>query len=192
MPTSSPGRSKSASADVAPAGSIASGGTEYRNSAFAPKMGPVSQVGNTRQAFARLGVKPDGDADDPSSLRVHDQIARGLPARALVDMGARLAVLDMTDTLGPAFGISERTFHRWKKEPPDTPLGPEVSGRLWKFAAILAHATEVFSTQAAAETWLKTPAMALDRRRPLDLLSTPVGVEAVEELLTRLEYGVYT
>ena len=34
--------------------------------------------------------------------------------------------------------------------------------------------------------------MALDRRRPIDLLATQAGVDAVEELLTRMEYGVYS
>jgi uncharacterized protein (DUF2384 family) len=34
--------------------------------------------------------------------------------------------------------------------------------------------------------------MALDDRRPADLLSSPVGVEMVEQLLGRLEHGVYT
>jgi len=50
----------------------------------------------------------------------------------------------------------------------------------------------VFGDQAAAENWLAKPAMALDERRPVDLLSSPAGVEMVEQLLGRLEYGVYT
>ena len=192
MTTFSPTRTTSAKTPGATAMTIAVVSTAPQHSASLPGLDPVSQVSMTEKAFARLGVKFDGDADDPSTLSVHDQIARGLPAHALVNMGGRLAVLDMMDTLGPAIGISERTFHRWKKEPPDAPLSPEVSGRLWKFAEILAKATEVLGTQVAAENWLASPAMALDRRRPLDLLSTPVGVEAVEELLTRIEYGVYT
>jgi putative toxin-antitoxin system antitoxin component (TIGR02293 family) len=36
------------------------------------------------------------------------------------------------------------------------------------------------------------PAIALDRRRPVDLLSSPAGTELVEQLLGRMEYGVYT
>ncbi len=157
-----------------------------------PVRGAATALTITGRAFAVLGVAFDGDPDDISTLAVHDQIARGLPARALLGIDAKLAVLDAMDTIGPAIGISERTFHRWKKQPPGTPLGPEVSGRLWKFAEILARATDVLGSQTAAENWLQTPAMALDRRRPIDLLSTPVGVVAVEELLTRIEYGVYT
>jgi putative toxin-antitoxin system antitoxin component (TIGR02293 family) len=50
----------------------------------------------------------------------------------------------------------------------------------------------VFGSQAAAEEWFEQPAMAFDQRRPIDLLSTPAGVEVIEDHLTRLDYGVYT
>jgi len=35
-------------------------------------------------------------------------------------------------------------------------------------------------------------ATGLDQRRPIDLLTTPAGVELVEDFLGRIEYGVYT
>lgn len=143
-------------------------------------------------AFAVLGVAFEGNPDDASSLDVHDQIIRGLPTRTLFAMQACLRNLPIESALGPAIGISERTFQRWKKHPPNQRLSPEVSGRLWKFAEILGRATEVFGTRDEAERWLQLPAMALDRRRPIDLLSSPAGVEMVEDLLTRLKYDVYT
>jgi uncharacterized protein (DUF2384 family) len=34
--------------------------------------------------------------------------------------------------------------------------------------------------------------MPLEQRKPIDLLSTPAGVESVGDQLTRFEYGVYT
>jgi putative toxin-antitoxin system antitoxin component (TIGR02293 family) len=60
-----------------------------------------------------------------------------------------------------------------------------------KFAEIRARATELFGLQDAAERWLEAPAMGLDQRRPIDLLSTPAGVDTQETYLTRIEYGVY-
>ncbi len=62
---------------------------------------------------------------------------------------------------------------------------------MWKLAEILGRAIELFGSRAEAEAWLKRPALALEQRRPIDLLSTPAGVETLEEHLTRLEYGVY-
>ena len=144
------------------------------------------------RAFDVLGLPWDGPPGEMSAIDVHDRLLRGLPASALLTLADRLRVLRLDEVLGSGIGISERTFHRWKKHPPDQPLSPEVSSRLWKFAEVLNSACELFSTQEAAEEWLRRPAMALDGRRPVDLLSTPAGVEAVEVLIGRLKYGVFT
>ena len=66
------------------------------------------------------------------------------------------------------------------------------SGRAWKFAEVLATATEVFGSQPEAEQWMVAPAVALDQRRPIDLLESSVGLELGEQLLGRIEHGVYT
>ena len=52
-------------------------------------------------------------------------------------------------------------------------------------------ATRVLGTRELAEHWLTQPALALDGRRPLDMLTTADGIEAVKDLLTRMEFGVY-
>jgi putative toxin-antitoxin system antitoxin component (TIGR02293 family) len=62
----------------------------------------------------------------------------------------------------------------------------------WKFAEILARATTLLGSQTAAEQWLEQPAIGLDQRRPIDLMTMPVGLELVEDYLGRIEYGVYT
>ena len=87
--------------------------------------------------------------------------------------------------------MSIRTVQR-RTGSPQRPLSQDQSGRAWKFAEILTTATEIFGSQSEAEKWLTAPAMALHQRRPVDLLSSPAGVEMVEQLLGRLEYGVYT
>jgi putative toxin-antitoxin system antitoxin component (TIGR02293 family) len=62
----------------------------------------------------------------------------------------------------------------------------------WKFAELLARATTLFGSQAAAQQWLERPAIGLDQRRPIDLMTTSAGLELVENFLGRMEYGVYT
>jgi putative toxin-antitoxin system antitoxin component (TIGR02293 family) len=59
-------------------------------------------------------------------------------------------------------------------------------------SAVLAKATRVFGSCAEADAWLVRPAIGLEQQRPVDLLTTPEGLEAVMTFLTRLEYGVYT
>ncbi|MGF7207790.1 putative toxin-antitoxin system antitoxin component (TIGR02293 family) [Skermanella aerolata] len=89
-----------------------------------------------------------------------------------------------------AIGMSLRTLLR-RKAACKKPRNSEQSGRTCKFAETLAKAAAVLGSQEEAERWLERPAIGLDQRRPIDLLSTPAGVEMVENLLERLEYGVY-
>ncbi|MDQ2803328.1 MAG: DUF2384 domain-containing protein, partial [Pseudomonadota bacterium] len=92
--------------------------------------------------------------------------------------------------LEKAIGMSLRTFQR-RRGAPTKPLSQEQSGRIWKFAEILAKATAVLGSQEEAQQWLERPAIGLDQRCPIDLLATPAGVEIVEDFLERIEYGVY-
>lgn len=125
-----------------------------------------------------------------SPLDAHELILQGLPTKALSHLIDGLVVFQVNTSLLKAVGMSLRTFQR-KKIAPMTPLNREQSGKTWKFAEILARATEVFGSQEEAEQWLKRPATGLDQRLPIELLETPAGVELVEDFLTRLEYGVY-
>mgnify|MGYP000992974216 CR=1 FL=1 len=52
-------------------------------------------------------------------------------------------------------------------------------------------ATGVLGSRKLAKEWLSKPAIGLDGRRPIDLLDTPAGIEAVVVLLTRMDHGVY-
>lgn len=125
-----------------------------------------------------------------SALDAHELLLSGLPASALDHLVGHLVVIGKTRSLEKAVGMSLRTWQR-RKDAPAKPLSQEQSGRAWKFAEILAKATDVFGSQVEAEQWLERPAIGLDQRRPIDLLSTPAGVELVEDHLERLEYGVY-
>ena len=127
-----------------------------------------------------------------SRLEAHDLLRDGLPGHALKHLVTKVGLLGAQHGgLEKAVGVSLRTYQR-RKEALDKPLSLEQSGRTWKFAEILGRATDLFGSQAEAERWLEQPALALDQRKPIDLLSTPAGVETIEEHLMRLEYGVYT
>ncbi|MFN7024913.1 MAG: antitoxin Xre/MbcA/ParS toxin-binding domain-containing protein [Pseudorhizobium sp.] len=124
------------------------------------------------------------------ALDAHELLLHGLPASAVDHLVGTLVVIGKGDTLEKAVGMSLRTWQR-RKDAPLKPLSQEQSGRAWKFAEILAKATDVLGSQAEAERWLERPAIGLDQRCPIDLLGTPAGVELIEDYLQRLEYGVY-
>jgi len=125
-----------------------------------------------------------------SDLDVHEMLRRGLPRAALGNLVENLLVIGV-DEASEALGVSVRTLQR-HKHAPVVHLNLEQSGRTWKFAEVLAKATRVLGSQEEAEQWLKRPAIGLDQRRPVDLLTTPAGVKLVEDYLGRIEYGVYT
>lgn len=123
-------------------------------------------------------------------LDAHEILLQGLPGKALSHLIDSFVILQMHTSLLKAIGMSLRTFQR-RKNTPAKPLNKEQSGRTWKFAEILAKATEVLGSQGEAEQWLERPAIGLNQRRPIDLLETPAGTELVEDYLMQLEYGVY-
>ncbi|HMB08972.1 MAG TPA: antitoxin Xre/MbcA/ParS toxin-binding domain-containing protein [Saliniramus sp.] len=144
------------------------------------------------RAFAMLGGRRVVAHGVQNSIDAHDVIMRGLPSASLMHLIARVRVLSHGDALEKAIGMSSRTLQRRRKDAADTRLSVEQSSRAWRFAEILARAIDVMGSQEAAEAWLEAQAIGLDNRRPIDLLPSAAGAEAVENYLTRLEYGVYT
>lgn len=149
-------------------------------------------VDDAVRAFELLGGRRVIKQSVRNALDAHDVIVRGIPTQALVHLVDNVCVLSSGDTLNKAIGISLRTFQRKKKtEKGKDRLSSEQSSRAWRFAEILAQATNVLGDQATAEAWMLAPAVALNNRRPIDLLSSAAGAEAVADHLTRMEYGVY-
>ena len=108
----------------------------------------------------------------------------------IVELVGSLLVLTAIGSVEKAIGMSYRTLQR-KKDKPEQTLDVEQSGRAWKFAELLTMATGVFGSQKAAESWFESQAIGLNRKRPIDLVSTPAGQEMVETYLRQLQYGVY-
>lgn len=54
------------------------------------------------------------------------------------------------------------------------------------------HLWRVFHDKGEGMDWLKEPNPALGGAVPYDLLSTEEGLQQVDDILTRIEYGVYS
>lgn len=142
-----------------------------------------------RAALALLGGTAVFDALPRDRTALHHAVLDGVPGRAL-DCLAGNAVLLSARQVSEAVGVSTRTLRR-RKEAPEAVLSPEQGGRALRFAELLARATAVFGGQEDAERWFDTPAMGLDQHKPIDLMTTQVGAQLVDEFLGRLEHGVY-
>jgi putative toxin-antitoxin system antitoxin component (TIGR02293 family) len=56
---------------------------------------------------------------------------------------------------------------------------------------VTARAIEVFGSREKALRWLKTPIRSLGDQSPLSLLDTPEGIDRVNDVLGRVEHGVW-
>jgi len=88
-------------------------------------------------------------------------------------------------------GISERKWSRVRADAPDRLLSPVESDRLLRAYRVFEHARAVFDDERDAVSWLSMPNHALSGETPLSLMDTDAGVHQVDEVLTRVEFGVY-
>ena len=111
----------------------------------------------------------------------------GLPVQELHDLQASLDV--PMDKLFPMLGISKATLHRRKAK---GKLDPAESDRVVRFARLMGKAVEVMESEVNARQWLTSPQVGLGGAVPLEYAETEVGAREVEDLLGRIEYGVYS
>jgi putative toxin-antitoxin system antitoxin component (TIGR02293 family) len=98
--------------------------------------------------------------------------------------------MDLTPLrLAAAAGIAPRTFARRKRE---GLLQPDESERVFRFSALFDTAVEVFGDIDAARHWFKAPLRTLHGKSPLDYAETEPGAREVEDILGRLEHGVFS
>ena len=86
-------------------------------------------------------------------------------------------------------GISGTTLTRRKRS---GQLTPNESEHVLRIANLLERAAGVFEDVGDAAAWLKTPNLSLGDVTPLDYADTEIGAREVENLLGRIDYGVYS
>lgn len=125
-----------------------------------------------------------------SAFEIHEMIERGLPSQDVIHFVESVNLFHDKKVVVKVIGMSERTLYRRVKKP--EPLTAEQSSRTWRFAEILTKAEDVLGDPDEAQRWMNTPAMGLEGHKPIDLITTQVGYELVDDFLTRMDYGVYT
>jgi putative toxin-antitoxin system antitoxin component (TIGR02293 family) len=68
-------------------------------------------------------------------------------------------------------------------------LPPHAAETLLRLVEIHDMAEDVFATETAASTWLRTPHPLLDNEVPLDMVRTSYGAQLVKNLLMSTKYG---
>lgn len=128
-----------------------------------------------------------GKASIFSPARTIKVLRDGLPVREIESLQTSLNL--PMEKLAPLLGISKATFHRRKKE---GKFSPAESDRVLRFARLMGKATAVLESDENARRWLTAPQTGLGGAVPLDFAETEVGAREVEDLLGRIEHGVYS
>jgi putative toxin-antitoxin system antitoxin component (TIGR02293 family) len=66
------------------------------------------------------------------------------------------------------------------------------SDRLIRLARVATYAAEILGTEEKAAEWLRRSNRALGNKTPLELLKTDIGARQVEDVLGRIQHGVYS
>ena len=119
--------------------------------------------------------------------KIVEQVQGGLPVQELEVLRDSLDV--SIEKLASKLGISNATLHRRKRQ---GRLGPAESDRVVRLARLVGKAAKVLGGIEAARQWLNSPQFGLGGAVPLDYAETEIGAREVENLLGRVEYGVYS
>jgi len=121
---------------------------------------------------------------------IHQQIVQihaGLSFRAVQNLQKALDV--PMEKVASVLGMSRATLHRRKIQ---GKIDKEESEKLVRYQRLLKKAEGVFGDAKAAREWLTNNQAGLGNTVPLEFAKTEIGAREVENLLGRIEYGVYS
>jgi len=116
------------------------------------------------------------------------QVQKGFPYAALVRFHKHSGL--PIGTIADLVQLPQRTLMRRKA---GGRLLPDESERLLRVSGVFEKAVQLFEGDVdRARRWLTTPSKELDNTPPLGFARTEIGAREVEELIGRLEDGVFT
>jgi putative toxin-antitoxin system antitoxin component (TIGR02293 family) len=141
---------------------------------------PVSlpQPATTETAYSSTPLTP---------LQLIDWSRQGLVGTEAGRVAGLLGVSDKE--MAPLLNQSIATFHRQAKT---GRLDAATSERLLLLGQLANYGATVFQDQGKFTRWLRRPLRLLGERAPLDLMDSPTGVQLVEDILGRIDYGVFS
>jgi putative toxin-antitoxin system antitoxin component (TIGR02293 family) len=142
-------------------------------------------TGHKKRSTGRFVVRDD-QVGFRDTARAISQIKSGLPMKLFFALKERLNV--SAEELARVLGIAPRTLLRRKQE---GRLQKEESERVVRLQRLFEKALEVFEDRAAVQSWFNSPQRALGDETPLHYADTELGAREVENLLSRIEHGVF-
>jgi putative toxin-antitoxin system antitoxin component (TIGR02293 family) len=116
-----------------------------------------------------------------------EALTQGLPASLAREFASQLELT--MEKVAELLRLTPRTLQRRLEE---GRLDISESERLWELNRLFFRAIEVLESEAGVVQWFKSPIQALGWATPLSFASTAVGLRQLENILGRIEYGVFS
>jgi putative toxin-antitoxin system antitoxin component (TIGR02293 family) len=121
-----------------------------------------------------------------STLDLIDWARRGVTMGFLTKLGEKLSF--SLNEIGHIIHVSLRTLQRYDAY---KTLDTDASAKAIQLAALRKHGLEVFEDEQAFNEWLKSSLPALEGERPIDYLDTSYGFDLINQILGRIDHGVF-
>lgn len=114
-------------------------------------------------------------------------IARtGIQTKYIIDIKEFTSLTDKE--LSSILPISQRQLVRYSDS---HTLNKEITSHLIQLIELFQKGFKLFG-QEKFKLWIRTPNKVLNHNKPVDIMDTSIGVEMVEDVIGRIEHGVYS
>lgn len=122
-----------------------------------------------------------------NDLKMAELVSLGLPSGILKHLAIAFGLNPRG--IAPIVNISEKTLLR--RVAARGKLKPDESERVARLMRVYIRAVDVLSSEQKAKGWLAKPLQVLGGKAPLSLMASEQGAREVEQVLGRLENGVF-
>jgi putative toxin-antitoxin system antitoxin component (TIGR02293 family) len=143
---------------------------------------------NTNSLMVLLGGKASVKKPVLSGFDLIALSNEGITRKAIESLARHIGVSQKTFAEG-ILNISVKTIER--KKPTDK-LDKKISSHIIEVARVVQHAREVFEDDDKVIRWFGKPNRALNEKQPTDMLDTLTSLQMVNDVLGRIEEGVYS
>ncbi len=111
---------------------------------------------------------------------------KGVSMQFVIHLGYRLGL--SLQHIANVLHVSLRTLQRY---PLDKKLDTDQSSKAILLANLHKRGLEVFGSDEAFSEWLNSPVPYLQGQKPLTYLDTPFGFDLLDQVLGRIEHGIF-
>ncbi|HZZ20668.1 MAG TPA: antitoxin Xre/MbcA/ParS toxin-binding domain-containing protein [Opitutaceae bacterium] len=122
-----------------------------------------------------------------NDLKMAELVSEGLPSMVLRSLAAAFGLKPAG--MAPIVNISGKTILR--RVAAKGKLKPDESERVARLMRVYVRAVDVLTDEEKAKGWLESPLSILGGKTPLSLMVSEQGAREVEQVLGRLENGVF-